>query len=465
MGWKLQLFVVGIAIVGGLYLAGFFSPEPPNLDPGEGWWAKEDKGTVKVDTSVKDFKIVFPQKDQDDLKRRLENTRYFESLEGTNWEYGIRADEMKKIVNYWLTNYSWPKQEKVFNQYKHYKTNIEGLDIHFVRVKPNLKPGQKAKPILMVHGWPGSFYEFYKIIPMLIDPTHHGGSEDDIFEVICPSLPGYGFSEAAHKPGLNPKDIARMFNTLMHERLGFDSYYVQGGDWGGLVVQLMALFFPQYVRGHHINMANVQPPLFPLRLLVGSFFPSLVITEERDQKKFFPVKDRIIGMLRETGYAHIQGTKPDTVGHGLTDSPAGLAAYILEKFSFWTNPSFIESPDGQLTKKYELDDLLNNVMVYWISGSITSSMRLYKEVAKCFHEMGSYSSAPVSVPTGYASLPHELGNVPEAWLSYVYKNVISYTAFPDGGHFAAFELPKLMAEDIRKFTKGVEDFLSKKPAE
>ncbi|KAJ8020961.1 Epoxide hydrolase 1 [Holothuria leucospilota] len=188
----------------------------------------------------------------------------------------------------------------------------------------------------------------------------------------------------------------------------------------------------RYVRGHHSNFLDVQPPLLPIRLLVGSFFPSLVTKNEVDQKKMFPVKDRIIKLLRETGYMHIQATKPDTV-------------------------------DGQLTKKFELDDLLNNVMVYWISGSITSSMRLYKETFANYHEMNSYSSVTTSVPTGYASLPHELSFTPEPWLSYIFKNVISYTSFPDGGHFAAFEEPKLMAEDIRKFATGVEDFLLKNP--
>ncbi|PIK47258.1 Epoxide hydrolase 1, partial [Apostichopus japonicus] len=259
-----------------------------------------------------------------------------------------------------------------------------------------------------------------------------------------------------------PHSNCKNFQHSYAKRLGFDNYYVQGGDWGSTVVEFMSLFFPQFVRGHHNNFLNVQPPFYIGRILVGSFFPSLVVTSERDQKRMFPFKDYVYTLLRETGYMHIQATKPDTIGHGLTDSPAGLAAYILEKFSVWTNLGFPDCVDGCLLEKFELDDLLNNVMVYWISGSITSSMRLYKETFGNFYDITKYDPVPNSVPLGYADFPQELTFTPENWLSYKYKNVISFTAMPDGGHFAAFEQPKLLAEDLRQFTTKVEEFLEKK---
>lgn len=458
-------FLLGLVILEVLYLTGFFSRKLPPLDSGDGWWAKEEKGDViSGDTSIQKFNITFSKKGQDDLKKRLKNTRYFESLEGTEWSYGTRSDEMKKVVDYWLNKYSWKTQEKVLNQYDHYRTKIEGISIHFVHVKPKVKKGQQVKPLLMAHGWPGSFYEFYKIIPMLTDPTSHGGSEADTFEVVCPSIPGYGFSEAAHRPGFDQRAAARIYHTLMHERLGFEDYYVQGGDWGSNIVETMSLFYPKFVRGHHNNFITYQPPLYPLRLAVGSICPSLVLTKKSDQDKIFPIWNYTRDLLlEETGYFHLQATKPDTIGHALTDSPVGLAAYILEKFTFWTNPANTKKDDGALLERFTMDDLLNNVMIYWISGSITSSMRMYKEFVVNIGFLDNYLlQYPVEVPTGVAVFPYEAVRIPEPWLHYRYKNLVSYSEMPDGGHFAALEQPELLAKDIRQFVRKVENQREKK---
>ncbi|XP_072042011.1 epoxide hydrolase 1-like isoform X2 [Amphiura filiformis] len=354
---------------------------------------------------------------------------------------------MQTVVKYWLNKYDFKAQEKYFNKYNHYRTNIEGLDIHFVHVKPTLKPGQKSKPLLMSHGWPGSVYEFYKILPLLTDPVNNGGTAEDIFEVICPSIPGYGYSEASHKTGMNAHVVARIFGKLM-ARLGHDIYYVQGGDWGSTITTFMGLLLPEHVKGLHINMVvDVNPPL---QLIIGSYFPSLFLPA-KDHHRVWPVIPKFLEVLMETGYLHIQATKPDTIGHSLTDSPVGLAAYILEKFS---NVSRLDSEDGGLNDEWLLDDLLNNVMVYWVNGNMASAMRFYKENMPL--SVDDINKCQIKVPSGIADFPGEMLNQPETWARYKYINLLQYNSMPRGGHFAALEEPQLLAEDIRIFVRKVE---------
>ncbi|XP_038051903.1 epoxide hydrolase 1-like [Patiria miniata] len=457
MVWKLAATVLLIGL-GIAYMNGLFSSPPGPPEVGDGWWGRGDKPEKEEDKSVKRFNIHFPNKDLADLKDRLNKTRWFEGVEDTKFHYGIRPEYMRKTVDYWLNKYDWRKMEKELNQYQSHKTKIEGIDIHFVRAVPRLKVGQKAKPIIMVHGWPGSFYEFYKIIPMLTDPTRHGGNEDDVFEVIVPSLPGYGFSEAAHKQGMNAKVAGRIFHKLM-TRLGFDSYYVQGGDWGSMVVDQMSGMFPSHVRGVHVNMISVQPSVS--QMILGAVFPSLVLEDEGYARSLPSWQSLKFGLI-ELGYLHLQATKPDTVGHALTDSPVGLAAYIIEKFSAWTNYDWIDLDDGGLDAHWSKDDLLTNVMIYWVSGSITSSMRIYKETVPIAHSMAKFLN---TVPAGLADLPHELSRCQKNWASSHYTDIVSYTTYPAGGHFAAFEVPELLAKDLRQFTQKVEQRLLMKKEE
>ncbi|XP_033640495.1 epoxide hydrolase 1-like isoform X1 [Asterias rubens] len=449
MGWKLAVSVLLIGVLAA-YMSGIFSSPPSPPEIGDGWWGRGERPTTKEDTSIRKFKINVTDEDMDDLKDRLRKTRWFESVEETKFHFGIKPEYMKSIQEYWLNEYDWRKQEKVLNKYPQFKTNIEGIDIHFVRATPSkLKPGQKAKPILMVHGWPGSFYEFSKIIPMLIDPTNHGGTDADVFEVICPSLPGYGFSEAAHKKGLNAKEIGRIFHKLM-TRLEFDNYYIQGGDWGGLIVDLMAGMFPSHIRGMHSNFITVQPSLS--QMILVKIFPSIVLDDEA-YARALPSFENLGFWLQETGYLHIQATKPDTVGHALTDSPVGLAAYIIEKFSVWTNYDWIDLDDGGLDGYWSKDDLLNNVMIYWVSGCITSSLRLYKETISKSFELANFIN---TVPVGLADVPNELGRCQRNWAATHYTDIVSYKTYVRGGHFAALEVPELLAEDIRQFVQQVE---------
>ncbi|XP_072041124.1 epoxide hydrolase 1-like [Amphiura filiformis] len=454
MGWRWPLILSVLAVVAGLYLSGTFSEPstPPSL--GDGWWGRGDREKApKVDESIRQFSISISNDTINDLKTRLRNTRHFEGLEGTKFHYGVRPEYMQTVVKYWLNKYDFKAQEKYFNKYNHYRTNLEGLDIHFVHVKPTLKPGQKSKPLLISHGWPGSFYECYKILPLLTDPVNNGGTAEDIFEVICPSIPGFGYSEASHKTGMNAHAVARIFGKLM-SRLGHDKYYVQGGDWGSLITKIMGLLLPERVKGLHINMMDTfDPPI--LQLIIGSYFPSLILPAE-DHHKVWPVVPMLFGMLRESGYFHIQATKPDTIGHSLTDSPVGLAAYILEKFSSITNMAWLDLEDGGLNDGWQIDDLLNNIMVYWMNGNMASAMRFYKENVGLL--LGDINKCQIKVPSGVADFPNEVATFrkPETWVRYKYINLIQYNTMPRGGHFAALEEPQLLAEDIRLFVRKVE---------
>ncbi|CAN2387478.1 Biotransformation enzyme that catalyzes the hydrolysis of arene and aliphatic epoxides to less reactive and more water soluble dihydrodiols by the trans addition of water [Pristimantis euphronides] len=428
------------------------------LPMGDGWWGA---GPRQDDDSehIHPFKIETSDEELKDLFHRIDITRYSEPLEGSRFNYGFNSKHLKKVVTYWKDSFNWKKQLEILNQYPHFKTKIEGISIHFLHAKPkNLPAGRKAKPILMVHGWPGSFYEFYGIIPLLTDPTSHGLSDEHVFEVICPSLPGYGFSEASHKQGCDSVAAARIFYKLMR-RLGFQEFYAQGGDWGAMVCTILAQIAPSNVRGLHLNMPVVFSSHLSvvLSILLGKRFPGLFGFQQEDIRRMFPfVQKFFYHTLKESGYMHIQSTKPDTAGCGLNNSPVGLAAYLLEKFSTWTEPDFRDYEDGGLERKYTLDDLLTNVMIYWLTGSIVSSMRFYKENASKGFGTAKHDKLPVKVPTGIASFPNELLHCPLLWAKQKYLNIVSFNYMPRGGHFAAFEEPELLAKDIQQFVRKVE---------
>ncbi|XP_056616588.1 epoxide hydrolase 1 isoform X2 [Triplophysa dalaica] len=386
---------------------------------------------------------------EQDLYRRIDQTRYTDPLEDCRFHYGFNSAYLRNVVSYWRHQFDWGKQVQMINQYPHFKTKIEGLDVHFIHVKPAQTPGQKVLSLMMVHGWPGSFFEFYKVLPLLTKTE-----SDVVFEVVCPSIPGYGYSEAPHKQGFNSMAAARIFHKLM-ERLGFTEYCVQGGDWGSLITSNMAQMKPEVVSGLHLNMITAKTSSVGLlSILVGRYLPFLVGFTKEDVKRLYPFMEKnIYEMLRESGYLHIQATKPDTAGCGLNDSPVGLAAYILEKFSSWTDLQNRDLEDGGLERKFSLDDLLTNVMIYWTTCSIIPSMRFYKENLKR-RIVDSVNN--VIVPTGLAAFPNELVHCPKTWASSQFRDIRSYSYMPRGGHFAAFEKPHLLAQDIIQFVEKVE---------
>ncbi|XP_053315475.1 LOW QUALITY PROTEIN: epoxide hydrolase 1 [Spea bombifrons] len=437
----------------------FFRRKDETLPMGDGWWGAGPRPESEEDESIRPFKVETTEEELKDLFQRIDQTRYTEPLEGSRFNYGFNSTHLRKVVSYWRNAFSWEKQLEIINKYPHYKTKIEGIDIHYIHVKPaNVPAGRAVRPIILVHGWPGSFYEFYRIIPLLTDPGSHGLSDERVFEVICPSIPGYGFSEAAHKQGCDSVAVARIFYHLMR-RLGFREFYAHGGDWGSIVCTNLAQIAPSNVKGLHLTMVPVSSSGLSqmLSVVLGKRFPGMFGFQDEDVRRLFPFLKKVFyHLVKESGYMHIQATKPDTAGCGLNNSPVGLAAYILEKFSTWTDRDFVDYEDGGLERKFTIDDLLTNVMIYWVSGSIVSSMRFYKENVGRGLGVAKHDKIQVTVPTGIASFPNELMHCPLSWAKQKYVDIVSFTYMPRGGHFGAFEEPEILAKDIQQFVAKVE---------
>lgn len=384
-----------------------------------------------------------------DLKNRLSNARPIaKPLRSVNFEYGFNGDHLAKIIDHWSNRYDWTARQAYLNSLPQFKTNIFGLDLHFIHAKPPAQTKARTIPLLMLHGWPGSVVEFYKIIPMLTTPV---AGRNFVFEVVAPSLPGYGFSDAAARPGMGPAQMGQMFVKLM-ERLGHEKFYVQGGDWGAVITEAISKLFPYRVYGMHSNMCSSTSSLTLndyVRLLLGTYWPSIIVSNENEKSRIYPLSKMFFGFLEESGYMHLQMTKPDTAGVALNDSPVGLAAYILEKFSTWTSTDHKNLPDGGLSK-FNTDELLDNVMVYWVTGSMTTSMRLYSEYASNKYRALPHLMAKVKVPAACAVFPNEMpiALALKTLLNRKFEKLIRVTEMQAGGHFAAFEKPRLLADDI-----------------
>jgi len=375
---------------------------------------------------VEPFSIKVPEEVLADLKARLDRTRFPDEVPDTAWEYGTDLAYLRELVDYWRTRYDWRKHEKHLNSLRHFRTEIADLDLHFIHEEGR---GPNPKPLLLIHGWPGSVYEFMEIIPMLTNPAAYGGDTSDSFTVIAPSLPGYGFSGHAKTRAMNIQAIADILFKLMTETLGFPRFAVQGGDWGSAITARIGEVYPSYLYGIHLNMIPVGP------------------TEGRNAPELTPEEKVFLGDMEkfrtaETGYQWIQGTKPQTLAYGLNDSPAGLAAWIVEKFRTWSDCH------GNLESRFTKDQLLTNIMIYWITGSINSSTRLYYEARH--HPWRLKPGTRIQTPAAVALFPGELARPPRHWAERV-LNVKRWTPMARGGHFAAMEEPKLLAEDIRAF--------------
>ncbi|OQV25654.1 Juvenile hormone epoxide hydrolase 2 [Hypsibius exemplaris] len=451
------LFGIGSAFIGLLItqpdaVFNFLIPLPPKADVfpyNDRTWRATNEIPAK-NSEIRPFRVDWPEKDLLDLKQRLENTRYGSPISDVKFTYGFPTGQVKKVVDYWLHKYDWRAQEAVLNQYPQYLTAIEGLDIHFVHYA---KPQVAAKPvntfpIALLHGWPGSFFEMYKLVPLLTTPRAIGEFDAVAFEVVIPAIPGFGFSDAAHTTGMDPCNIARIYDKLM-ERLGHTKYYVYGGDWGTTIARCLTVMYPEKVLGLDLTMYPVSVVPTMIRTAVASVAPSLVMDPTESYKL---ISNHLYTMLQEFGFTLLQSTKPDTIGAALSDTPAGLAVYILEKFTFFTRPEFINRTDGGLTEHFTMDELLTNVMVYWITNSIQSSVRIYKEncgYLNCgkLQELPRY---PVTVPTVLSDFHQEVAgiNPPEAFVRPYFKKLVKVSRHPEGGHFSAMERPIELAEDI-----------------
>jgi microsomal epoxide hydrolase len=377
------------------------------------------------------FKIAVPDAVLTDLKDRLARARLPDELEGVGWQYGTNEAYLRELIAYWRDKFNWREQERRLNQFEQYKTNIAGLDIHFIHRRskhPN------ALPLMLTHGWPGSFMEFSKMIGPLTDPVAHGGRAEDAFDVVVPSVPGYGFSDRPRKPGYNARQMAGLMVALM-ARLGYNRYGAQGGDIGAGISIEMALQDPAHMVGLHLNMCNAPPPQGTGDPNAG--VPPAELARMRERQEYFSDEER--------GYSHIQGTKPQTVGYALNDSPVGLAAWIVEKFRTWCDCG------GDVEKKFSKDELLTNITIYWVTQTPTSAARYYYEGR---HTPGRPADVRIEVPTGCAVFPKELFYSPRSWLERRY-NLRRFTDMPRGGHFAALEEPDLLVNDLRAFYRDL----------
>jgi len=428
-------------------------PELPELQPSPWWGAGPPR---ELGDGVREFLIDIPKEDVEELRRRLQqDPRLAPPVEGAAFTYGTNTLALQRLLEHWRGAYDWTERQPRLRSVKHYKTNIAGLDIHWMRASPPAGSGKLVRPLLMVHGWPGSFVEFLDILPLLTAPRD---DSDVVFDVICPSIPGYGFSEAAHRPGLNVIEAGRLFVKLM-DRLGIEKFYVQGGDWGSHIVTSIATLFPDRLFGVHVNMPVLKPNGY-LKLFLGAYLPSGWVMDKELEKYWYPLSNFYGEMLHESGYLHIQATKPDTLGVALNDSPLGLASYLLEKFSTATDRNNRNKPDGGLLQPdfpIALDKILDNICVYWFTGSITSSMRFYKEnLASTASAVRTLDKIPTSVPAGIMTLSREIMVVPRNFAAEKFTNIVRYTTEGSAGHFAAMENPPLLAGDLHAFASAVE---------
>uniref|UniRef100_A0A023ESJ9 Epoxide hydrolase n=1 Tax=Aedes albopictus TaxID=7160 RepID=A0A023ESJ9_AEDAL len=425
----------------------------PTLDPKE-YWGPGDVRQYKEDPAIKPFKVTYSPEVIEKLRSKLNDTpTLVKPLEGTAFEYGFNSNRLQEILKYWKTSYlnKWTEREAFLNQFPHFKTQIQGLNIHFIHVKPKVPAGTKVLPLLLLHGWPGSVREFYDVIPKL---TTKSDDKDFVFEVIVPSLPGYGWSQGASKQGLSPSRIAVIMKNLM-DRVGHKKFYVQGGDWGSLIANMISTLYQDNVYGVHMNMCAAHGLKAILKSIVAGFAPSTFI-DAKYVEYYYPAGPKFMYLLAESGYMHIQATKPDTIGTALVGNPVGLAAYIIEKFSTWTNPSYRQLADGGLEKYFTLDSLLDNIMVYYLTDSITTSQRIYYEAMSASEFALAIDRIPTRVPAACAKFKYELMHALDWALRDHFTNLIQSNHFDDGGHFAAMQLPNVLYKDLVEFVKKVE---------
>jgi len=367
------------------------------------------------------FRISVEEEILADLKRRLKNTRWPEQELVDDWSQGVPLDWTREMCRYWAEDYDWRAREARLNRFAQFKADVDGLGVHFLHIRSR---HPDAMPLIITHGWPGSVVEFTKVIEPLTDPTAHGGDATDAFHVVCPSLPGFGFSDKPKAKGCGVERIASYWAGLM-ALLGYSSYGAQGGDWGSAVTSALGAQDSAHCVGIHITLAmGAQPD----------------VTEQPTPEEARALKGLKYYRDWDSGYSKQQSTRPQTLGYGLTDSPSGQAAWILEKFWAWTDCG------GDPLSILNRDDLLDNVMLYWVTQTAASSARLYWE------SFGSRRQrTKVTVPTGVAVFPREIVPPVRRWMEETYPNIQHWSEMPKGGHFAAFEQPELFVGEVRSF--------------
>jgi epoxide hydrolase len=387
--------------------------------------------THPYDTKIRPFRIDIPQADLDDLRERLHRTRWPDELPGVGWTRGVPLGYLKELAAYWADGYDWRKQEARLNEFPQFVTTIDGQNIHFLHIR---SPEADALPLLLTHGWPGSIVEFLQVIGPFTDPAAHGGDPADAFHLVIPSLPGHGFSGPTHQAGWTTDRVAKAWAELM-ARLGYQRYGAQGGDWGAFVSPQLGRVDPDHVVGVHLNAATF------------GFIPFGPVEPEELASFTDAEKQRLERLNTSTagpsnGYFELQANRPQTLAYALTDSPVGQLAWIVERFKEWTHAA--EVPEDAVDR----DQLLTNVMLYWLTGTARSSANLYYENTHA----GFSGQQPGTTPTGVAVFATDY-----AIRRYGERanHIVHWTEFDRGGHFAAMEAPDLLVGDVRSFFRGV----------
>ena len=397
-------------------------------------------GTLHAATggdAIRPFIVSFPQEEVDELRRRVAATRWPERETVMDTSQGVQLATIQQLARYWATDYDWSKCEARLNALPHFMTEIDGLDIHFIHVRSK---HQNALPLIVTHGWPGSIIEQLKIIDPLTNPTAHGGSAADAFDIVIPSMPGYGFSGKPTAPGWGPERIGRAWAELM-KRLGYANYVAQGGDWGAFVVDQMGLQAPAGLLGIHTNMPATVPADVDKALLAGEPAPSGL---SADEKRAY---QQLVRTFKQVDYARYMASRPQTL-YGIADSPVGLAAWLLDHNDADGQPAAAvasalnrtTSAAGELTR----DEILDNITLYWLTNTGVSASRLYWE-----YKGGFFNAKGVSIPVAVTVFPGEQYQAPQSWTEQAYPKLIYYNQVDKGGHFAAWEQPELFSAELR----------------
>ena len=399
---------------------------------------RKQEGKAVAKDAIRPFQVDVPESELAELRRRILATRYPERETVKDDTQGVQLATIQKLARYWATEYDWRKVEARLKALPHFITEIDGLDIHFIHVKSK---HENALPMIINHGWPGSVIEQLKIIEPLTNPTAHGGKAEDAFHVVIPSMPGYGFSGKPTKPGWGPERIARAWATLM-ERLGYQRYAAQGGDWGALIVDMMGVQAPKGLIGIHTNMAGAIPPEVDAAAFAGAAPPPGLDEEEKrsfEHVSFF--------YKRGLGYALEMGNRPQTL-YGIEDSPVALAAWIIDH-DIWTYRQIARVFDGA-AEGLTRDDILDNITLYWLTKTAVSSARLYSENKNAF-----FAPKGVAIPVVVSAFPDEICPISRNWAEKAYPKLAYYRRHPKGAHFAAWEQPQAIVEDLRAGFKSL----------
>jgi pimeloyl-ACP methyl ester carboxylesterase len=395
-------------------------------------------GTVETATEIRPFRVDVPEADLDDLRRRIAATRWPDKETVPDRSQGAKLAELQELVRYWGTDYDWRKAEAQLNALPQFMTTIDGVDIHFIHVRSR---HENALPLIISHGWPGSVFEQIKIVGPLTDPTAFGGRAEDAFDVVIPSLPGYGFSSRPTEVGWGVERIGRAWDVLM-KRLGYTRYLAQGGDWGAGVVEAMARQAPEGLLGIHTNLPAVFPPDAAEAIASGG--PAPAGLSEKEQAAF----DDVRRFLQNGGWGYYQmmSARPQAVGYGLTDSPAGLAGWMLVHggFTLWT---YGKDPNQSPTK----DEVLDNFSLHWLTNTVTSGARLYWENRdQNLISAAAQKTDEITLPVAVTVFPDDdLFRAPETWARRAFPSLIYFHQADRGGHFAAWEEPQLFSEEVR----------------